>query len=133
MAAAKRRRGKTALNADEPRRRGVCPSCGFYPEHLTPDKRIPEHSAPRGGRCRGTEDKPARAVLPPWLQPGHYAPAFGAKKTGVNNAAPPPRVPGTRIPKLTRRSGLPDSRADSDRVRQPGTVSGGAPSLGRRH
>ena len=129
---AAKRRGRTAIDTSQPRKRGVCPSCGFYPEHLTADRRIPEHTAPRGGRCRGTADKPARAVVPDWLEPGGYAPAFGAKKTGITNTAPPPRIPGSRTPKLTRKQGLPSGRGDTDRVRQPGTVSGGAPTHGKR-
>ncbi|AGB27245.1 hypothetical protein QRB38_20150 [Mycobacterium avium subsp. hominissuis] len=129
--AAKRRAAKRAT-PDAERRCAVCSACGYFPKTLTSTGLLPVHSTRRGGRCHGTDDKPIRAVVPSWLKPGGYAPAFGTRSKGVRNAAPPPRTPGTRIPKLTDRTDLPDSRADTDRVRQPGSVSGGAPSLGRR-
>lgn len=129
--AAKRRAAKRAAPAVE-RRCPVCGSCGYFPESLTSTGLLPLHTTRRGGRCRGADEKPICAVVPPWLEPGNYAPAFGTRSRGIDNAAPPPRKPGSRQPKLTDRTDLPDSRADTDRVRQPGSVSGGAPSLGRR-
>ena len=105
---------------------------GYFPADLTSTGLLPLHNTPRGGRCHGTNEKPITAVVPAWLKPGKYAPAFGTRSKGVRDTAPPPRTPGTQTPKLTDRTDLPDSRADTDRVRHPGTVSGGAPSLGRR-
>lgn len=128
---ASKRRAKKAATTPE-RQYPVCPSCGYCPENLTSTGRLPAHPTRRGGRCYGTDEKPIRAVVPPWLKPGGYAPAFGTRAKGVRNPAPPPRTSGTHTPKLTDRTDLPDSRADTDRVRHPGTVSGGAPSLGRR-
>lgn len=129
-AAAKRRAAKKAAPTEH--RGPVCSSCGYFPADLTSTGLLPLHNTPRGGRCHGTNEKPITAVVPAWLKPGKYAPAFGTRSKGVRNTAPPPRTPGTQTPKLTDRTDLPDSRADTDRVRHPGTVSGGAPSLGRR-
>ncbi len=128
--AAKRRAAKKTPAAEH--RGPVCSSCGYFPENLTSTGMLPLHNTRRGGRCHGTDEKPITAVVPPWLNAGDYAPAFGTRSKGVHNAAPPPRRPGSRPPKLTDRTDLPDSRADTDRVRQPGSVSGGAPGLGRR-
>lgn len=128
---AAKRRAKKATPTPE-RQCPVCPSCGFFPETLTSTGLLPLHNTARGGRCHGTDEKPVGAVVPPWLKPGKYAPAFGTRARGIRNAPPPPRTSGTHTPKLTERTDLPDSRVDTDRVRQPGTVSGGAPTLGRR-
>lgn len=129
-AAVKRRAAKKTPASQQ--RGPVCASCGYFPENLTSTGLLPLHNTRRGGRCHGTDEKPIHAVLPTWLKFRDYAPAFGSRSKGVDNAAPPPRTPGSRAPNLTNRTDLPDSRADTDRVRQPGNVSGGAPGLGRR-
>ncbi|SEB29433.1 hypothetical protein SAMN04490239_0090 [Rhodococcus koreensis] len=127
------RRRRIKKGATRQRRVAICASCGWRPGQLTASKRVPAHDAYRGGRCRGADEKPAWAVVPNWVEPGGYAPAFATKQSGLEFTAPERPRPGTLEPQIVAEPrSLPDSSADTDRVRQPGVFSGGAPSLGRR-
>jgi len=82
-----------------PREWHVCPSCGWIPEHLIAGKHVPVHNARRGGRCRGSEERAVRAVVPGWVEPDGYAPAFGARQTGVRRSSAKPRRATRPAPK----------------------------------
>ena len=49
----------------------------LLPLPTSPDRPVSAAQHPRGGRRHGTNEKPITAVVPAWLKPGKYAPAFG--------------------------------------------------------